>query len=44
MKIVQYEESATWKNSNTKKCNMEIVKHKKKQIQKITTQKSATWK
>ena len=27
MKIVQYEESATWKKSNTKKCNPEIVQH-----------------
>ena len=39
MKIVQYEESATWRRYNLK-----IVQHKKVQHGKIATEKSATWK
>ena len=38
MKIVQYEESATWK-----KYNVEIVQYKKMQREKITAQKNAAW-
>ena len=45
IKIVQYEESATWEKCNIKKCNMKRLQHKKTtrkwfSMEKVQNQKS----